>query len=89
MPLIVVQARDASVAENDAMGIAGQIADHRLGVGQARLGVDHPLLGHQGIEQGRDRAGIEPGPRPVISPALAAPRRALTMRPRKTKVRAL
>jgi len=57
---IVVQAQDACVADGDAMGVAGQIADQRRGVLQAGLGEDHPLLGHQRIEHGRDLARGDP-----------------------------
>jgi len=43
------------------MGVAGQIADHRLGVLHAGLGIDRPVLGHPRIEHGRDRAWIDAG----------------------------
>jgi len=53
---------------------APEVGHHRLGVLQARLGVDHPILLHQGIEAARQCACVlQPGQLtlPMARPQLA------------------
>ena len=55
--LILLQAQESAVADGGAMGITGQIVDDVLARLQTGLGVDHPLLRHQPIQEGVDLAG--------------------------------
>src|SRR5712691_795677 len=40
----LVEAEQAAVRDGDAVGVAGEIGEHRLGPGEGRLGVDEPVL---------------------------------------------
>ncbi len=40
----LVEAEQAAVRDGDAVGVAGEIGEHRLGSGEGRLGVDEPVL---------------------------------------------
>ena len=40
----LVEADEAAVRDGDAVGVAGEIGEHRLGPGEGRLGVDEPVL---------------------------------------------
>jgi hypothetical protein len=39
----VVEPDQAAVGDGDAVGVAGQVGEHRLGSGEGTLGVDYPL----------------------------------------------
>ncbi len=64
--LAVVEPDQATVGEGDAVGVAAEIAEHLLGPGEWRLGVDDPVdLGRRvepsgkggGVGQAGERAG--------------------------------
>src|SRR3954471_22546871 len=40
----LVEGKQAAVCDGDAVGIAGEIGEHRLGPGKGRLGIDEPVL---------------------------------------------
>ena len=40
---VVVEGDEAAVGDGDAVGVAGEIGEHRLGPGEGPLGVDDPL----------------------------------------------
>ena len=40
----LVESNEATVRDGDAMGVAGEIGEHRFRPGEGRLGVDEPLL---------------------------------------------
>ena len=50
--LSVVKAEQPSVGDGDAVGISGQVLQHMFGSAEWGLGVDHPLLVAQCVEQG-------------------------------------
>ena len=52
--LTVLHGLQAGVADGDAMGVAAEITQHLLGAGEGVLGVNHPGLGMQAIEQDRE-----------------------------------
>ena len=39
----VIEADQAAVGDGDAVGVAAEIGEHRLGAGEGALGVDHPF----------------------------------------------
>ena len=49
--LAVLQGHEPVVGDSDAVGIAGQVLEHMLGVLEGLFGVDDPLLGAQGGEE--------------------------------------
>ena len=57
-----IGADQAAVRDGDAMGVAAEIGQHRLGAAEGRLGVDHPFgLAERG-EPGGEGAGVcQPG----------------------------
>src|SRR5215472_16905290 len=46
----LVESNEPTVRDGDAMGVAGEIGEHRFGSGEGRLGVDEPLLPLEGHE---------------------------------------
>jgi len=40
----LVEAEQAAVRDRNAVGVAGEIGEHRLGAGEGRLGVDEPVF---------------------------------------------
>src|SRR6266404_9047138 len=48
----LVEADEAAVRDSDAVGVAGEIGEHRLGPGEGRLGIDEPVLPPQRREMG-------------------------------------
>ena len=40
----LVEAQEAAVRDGDAVGVARQVGEHRLGPGEGELGIDHPVL---------------------------------------------
>ena len=63
--LAIVTGEQPPIGDGHAMGIAGEVVQHRLRAGQRGLRVDHPLR----LPQGRQRTGA----RPAGTPALALP----------------
>ncbi len=49
-----VEADQSAVRDGDAMGLAGEIGEHRLGAGKGRLGIDEPVLPPQRREMGSE-----------------------------------
>lgn len=47
-----------SVAQGDAVAVAGEVVDHLLGVAQAGLGVDHPVGGGERFEHRLELARV-------------------------------
>jgi hypothetical protein len=50
--LSAVEAEQSSVGYGDAVGVAGEVLQHVFGASKWRLGVDHPLLAAQCVDQG-------------------------------------
>src|SRR3954465_13461162 len=48
----VVESEEAAVRDRDAVGVTGEIGEHRLRPGEGRLGVDEPVLPPQRCEMG-------------------------------------
>ena len=48
----LVESDEAAVGDGDAVGVAGEIGEHRFGPGEGRLGVDEPVLPAQRREMG-------------------------------------
>src|SRR3546814_20218575 len=46
----LIEAEEAAVRYRNAVGVARQIGEHRLGPGERRLGIDHPALLPDGRE---------------------------------------
>jgi hypothetical protein len=69
--LIVIDTTDAHVTPGDAVAIAAQVVHHRLGVGETGFGVDDPVGGPKGIEQGIDRADLAEAIEPTVLNRLA------------------
>ena len=40
---MLVEGDQTAVGDGHAMGVAGQIGEHRLGPGEGALGIDHPV----------------------------------------------
>ena len=49
--LSLVEAEQSTVGDGDAVGVAGQVLEHVFRTAEGRLGVDHPLLAAQCVEQ--------------------------------------
>ena len=56
--LSVIEPNQAAVGDGDAMGVAAEIAEHLLGAGERRLGVDDPVDAGQVIEASSEGGGI-------------------------------
>src|SRR4029077_5411344 len=48
----------AAVSDGDAVGVAGEISEHRLGSAERPLGIDHPLGPAQRCEEGGECFGV-------------------------------
>ena len=44
---LVVEGDEPAVRDGDAVGVAGEVGEHRLGSGERALGVDHPFAAAQ------------------------------------------
>ena len=53
--LVMLENQEAMVGDGDAMGIAGEIAEHMMGTAEGGLGVDDPVLPEQGAQEGAER----------------------------------
>jgi len=42
------EGQETVIGDGDAMGVAGEIAEHRMGTAEGWLGVDDPVLTEQG-----------------------------------------
>src|SRR6516165_3291051 len=55
-----IESKEATVRDGDAMGVAGEIGEHRLRPGEGRLGVDEPFLALERCEIcGKDLAAMQ------------------------------
>ena len=52
--LVMLEGEQAVVGDGDAMGVAGEIAQHMMGSTEGWLGVDDPLLTEQGTQEGAE-----------------------------------
>ena len=52
--LVMVESHEAVVGDGHAMGVAGEIAEHRMGTAEGGLGVDDPVLTEQGAQEGAE-----------------------------------
>src|SRR5262249_30001815 len=52
------EADQPAVGEGDAVGIAGEISEYRLGPGERRLGIDEPVLPSQRREIGGEGRSV-------------------------------
>jgi hypothetical protein len=48
------ESHEAVIGDGDAMGVAGEIAEHMMGTAEGRLGVDDPVLTEQGAQEGAE-----------------------------------
>ena len=59
----LVESDEPAVRDGDAMGVAGEIGEHRFGPGEGRLGVDEPVLPLAAARDARRRRLGAAGPR--------------------------
>jgi len=60
--LVVLKPDQAAVGDGDAVGVAGEIAEHLLGPGERRLAVDDPVDLGQCLEPSGEGGGVsQPG----------------------------
>ena len=52
--LVMVESHEAVVGDGHAMGVAGEIAEHRMGTAEGWLGVDDPVVTEQGAQEGAE-----------------------------------
>jgi len=53
--LVALEGQEAVVGDGNAMGVAGEIAEHMMGAAEGWLGVDDPVLTEQGAQEGAER----------------------------------
>jgi hypothetical protein len=55
-----IESKEATVRDGDAMGVAGEIGEHRLRPGEGRLAVDEPFLALERCQMcGKDLAAMQ------------------------------
>ena len=59
----LVESDEPAVRDGDAVGVAGEIGEHRLGPGEGRLGVDEPVLLPERREMCGEGLAARAGPR--------------------------
>jgi hypothetical protein len=52
--LVMFESHEATVGDGHAMGVAGEITQHRMGTAEGWLGVDDPVLTEQGTQEGAE-----------------------------------
>jgi len=52
--LVMLEGQQAVVGDGDAMGVAGEIAQHMMGSAEGWLGIDDPVLTEQGTQEGAE-----------------------------------
>jgi hypothetical protein len=52
--LVLLESHQAMVGDGDAMGIAGEVAEHMMGTAEGGLGIDDPVLTEQGAQEGAE-----------------------------------
>ena len=52
--LVMVESHEAVVGDGHAMGVAGEIAEHRMGTAEGWLGVDDPVVTEQRAQEGAE-----------------------------------
>src|ERR1044071_619974 len=57
-----VESDEATVRDGDAVGVAGEIGEYRLGPGEGRLGIDEPVLPPPWCEVGLEGSAGPQGP---------------------------
>jgi len=57
----MLESYEAVVGDGDAMGIAGEIAEHMMRTAEGGLGVDDPVLPEQGTQEGAERLFLGQG----------------------------
>ena len=67
----LVQGDQPAVGDRDAVGVARQVGQHRLGAGEGPLGVDHPLALAQRRQPAREGRGV--GQRRMLAEELQLP----------------
>ena len=55
---MLVEGDQTAVGDGHAMGVAGQIGEHRLGPGEGALGIDHPVDLAQRLQERGERHGL-------------------------------
>src|SRR5215469_3576710 len=56
----LIESKEPTVCDGDAMGVAGEIGEHRLRPGEGRLAVDEPILSLERREmRGKDLAAMQ------------------------------
>ncbi len=53
--LVTLEGHETVVGDGDAMGVAGEIAQHMMGSAEGWLGIDDPVLTEQGAQEGAER----------------------------------
>jgi len=56
--LVMLESHESMVGDGNAMGIAGEIAEHMMGTAEGGLGIDDPVLTKQGMQEGAEHLFI-------------------------------